>query len=102
AAGGAIENDSGPEISTPSIATITNCTFLNNLVTGGTGVTGNGGAIDNQGFNTVMHLTGCTLLNNQSVGGTFGTPAIAGEGLGGGIMNVFGVVTATGCTLSGN
>jgi hypothetical protein len=103
ATGGAIENDSGPDNDKPSTATVTNSTFIGNLVGGGDGVTGNGGGIDNQGPGSTMTLTNDTLIGNQSLGGARGDGVTSfGQGIGGGIMNLFGTVTLSNSTLSGN
>src|SRR5205085_2813793 len=89
--GGAIENNAGLNDDHPSTATISNSTFIDNLATGGTGSTGNGGAIDNEGTGATMTLTDSTLIGNRSVGGPGGDGvATLSEGLGGGILNALG------------
>ncbi len=79
--GGAIESNAGLDVAHPSTATINNSLFIGNVAGGGTGVSGNGGAVDNEGPGTTMTLSNSTFLNNQSVGGT------GGFGVGGAIMN---------------
>ena len=50
-----------------------------------------------------MTVTNCTLTGNQAMGGNNGNgTALFGEGLGGGMMNVFGTLTLSNCTLTGN
>src|SRR5262249_62277569 len=80
-----------------------NCTFTDNFIQGGDGVTANGGALDNQGPGCTMTVSNCTLTGNKSMGGNNGNgTALFGEGLGGGIMNVFGTLTLSNCTLTSN
>jgi hypothetical protein len=69
------------------------------------GVTGNAGAVDNEGAGATMSLTHSALRGNQSIGGPRGTGATGalGEGIGGAIINAFGsTLTVSNCTLSGN
>jgi hypothetical protein len=103
ASGGAVESDAGVNNDQPSFAVITYSTFTNNLVAGGDGVTGNGGGIDNQGPGVTMTVSNCTLAGNESIGGNNGNGTNAfGEGLGGGMMNLFGTLTVSNCTLVNN
>jgi hypothetical protein len=105
--GGAIENNAGLQTvsngvlltqpATPSMATISNCTFTGNMASGGAGVLGNGGALDNEGTGATMTVSGSTFNNNQSVGGD-------GAGsIGGAIMNLAdSTLTVTNSSFSGN
>ncbi len=110
ALGGAIENNAGtngfapigPGGAVPSTATLTDCTFLNNLAQAGTQADSNGGAILCEGNGTSMTLTGCLISGNRSVGGADGTGFEDGQGLGGGIMNTAGNMVITDCTITNN
>jgi len=104
--GGAIENNAGllaesnglvTGPSTPSLATITNCTFTGNEASGSTGVLGNGGALDNEGTGATMTVTGSTFLDNESAsGGNSGS-------VGGAIMNFANsTLTVTNSSFSNN
>src|SRR5262249_26483734 len=97
--GGAIENNAGLDLAHPSTATISDCVFTGNVASGvagspGGGVSGNGGAVDNEGPGTTMTLTNSTFRDNQSAGvdGEAAIPVSFGnaEGLGGGLMNFAG------------
>ena len=96
--GGAIENNAGFDQAHPSTATISNSTFTDNqAIGGGTGSSGNGGAIDNEGTDATMTLTNSRLIDNQSIGGA------ENNGLGGGILNAQGSkLIVTSSTLIGN
>jgi phospholipase/lecithinase/hemolysin len=99
--GGAINNNSGFDDTSPSTATIDNCTFVGNLAGGDPGATGNGGAIMNEGTGTTMKLSNSTLIGNQSVGQP-GNDSPGGA-IGGAILNWYGsALTISNCTLAGN
>jgi hypothetical protein len=96
--GGAIENNAGFDQTVPSMATINNSSFINNVASGADGVTGNGGALDNEGTGATMVLSNSVLVGNQSIGAAGGA-----EGRGGGILNVFGSnLTILSCWLANN
>jgi hypothetical protein len=102
ALGGAVENNAGvngydPTLATPSTATLTDCTFLDNLAQGGAHANSNGGAILSEGLGTYMALTDCLVSGNLSQGGEGG----ANEGIGGGVMNI-GIMDITDCTITDN
>ncbi|HKB42442.1 MAG TPA: hypothetical protein VKD72_38805, partial [Gemmataceae bacterium] len=95
--GGAIENNAGLDLSSPSTATITSCVFIGNFAGGGAGVAGNGGALDNEGPGATMTVSSCLLLGNRS-----GSSAGA-FGVGGGLMNFAGsTCTVLNSALIGN
>ncbi len=126
AGGGAIDNDNtgsplnaagNPDIAT---ASITDCTFNDNLAYGNDAERGSaysglaeGGAIVNQGAWSSMTVNACMLTNNQADGGAGGSyftqvtpPAgigVFGEGAGGGIANLDGaVLSVDNSQLNGN
>src|SRR5262249_32171204 len=71
-----------------------NSTFVGNLATGGTGATGNGGALDVEGTGATMTVSNSWLLGNQSVGAPGGDGLTTlSQGLGGGGCNFFGTLT---------
>src|SRR5262249_3916781 len=99
--------------------TISNSTFLGNEALGGSGDTagsgliyvggGFGGAVDvgNGGFSNngvPLSISNSTFTNNQAVGGANNSGGVlAGDGLGGGILDLRGVTgTVTGSTFTGN
>ncbi|HYV38837.1 MAG TPA: hypothetical protein VE988_24350 [Gemmataceae bacterium] len=107
--GGAVGNDAGlngydPGLAQPSTATLTNCSITDNLATGGPNVIGNGGGANTGGVGTVMTLIGCNVAGNRSVGGGGGDGLTTGdsEGIGGGLMNVFGTLNVIGCSITNN
>ena len=110
ATGGAIEEDAGIINNNPSKATIANSSFTNNLVTGGFGVSGNGGGIDLQSNNSTtaglvtMYLVGTSVTGNRSVGGGGGDGVTTGdsEAVGGGIESVKGTLTIANSTIANN
>jgi hypothetical protein len=110
ATGGALESDAGVINKNVSMVTITNSSFINNEVTGGANVLGNGGGIDSQnGTFTMpgllsMTLIDCTISGNRSVGGGGGNGVTTGdsEGIGGGLMNAAGTMNVFGCIISNN
>ena len=87
-----------------STCTIRNSTLIGNVARGGPESTNNGGGIDNQ--TATMYLIGSTLIGNQALGGAGGDGTsinTSGEGVGGGIINVFGAtLTVVNSTLAGN
>jgi hypothetical protein len=101
--GGAIETNAGTGEhgdNTPSTATLTNCTFLNNLSEAGALNTSNGGAIVSEGVGTLTTLTNCEISNNRSVGGDGG---FNNQGDGGGVMNEGGgTMVIAGCQITSN
>jgi hypothetical protein len=98
--GGAVENNAGPDNAQPSTATLSGCDFTGNTASGGPGVLGNGGAVDNEGLVASMTIRSSTFLDNQSAAGTGGSNA---DALGGAIMNCFGSsLTVTGSSFIGN
>src|SRR5205807_2522435 len=101
--GGAVDSDAGVNNDVPSSATISSSTFVNNACLSAGQSTGNGGAIDNQGPGVTMTVTDCTVIGNRSVGGA-GADGVTsfGEGLGGGLMNVFGTLTIDHTLIIGN
>jgi phospholipase/lecithinase/hemolysin len=102
--GGAIENNAGESVSSPSTATIDNCVFTGNLAGGdgdvlGVDVGGNGGAIDNEGPGAIMTLRNSTVRGNQSGLST----AAYSIGLGGGLFTQVGsTTTVVDSTISDN
>jgi hypothetical protein len=96
--GGALENDAGVNGFDPGAvggtAVLTGCVFQNNVCTGGAGVTGNGGAINNVVGS--MTLTDCVITGNRSVAGD------GGQGIGGGILNGLATMEIVGCTITNN
>ena len=63
--GGAVENNAGFNADSPSTANFTGCLFVNNVATAVSGGSGQGGALDNQGFGAVMTLADCTLTRTR-------------------------------------
>jgi len=107
--GGALELNAGLNFYNPAQAeasaqgaTITNCTFTNNLATGGRDAIANGGAIDEEGIGLNMTLVGCTINGNRAVGGNDGSTNGESEALGGGIMNIAATLNIAGCTITNN
>jgi hypothetical protein len=91
AMGGAVENDAGLDQTHPSTAYLSDSTFTGNQAIGAAGGIANGGAIDNQGTGATMMVNNCTLTGNRALGGGGGDgKTMTAEGMGGGIMNVFG------------
>jgi hypothetical protein len=101
--GGAIENNAGTgELgdNTPSTATLTDCTFLDNLSQAGALNVSNGGAIVSEGTGTVMTLSNCLISGNLSVGGDGG---VNNQGDGRGLMNEGGgTMNILDCTITDN
>jgi len=95
-------------------ATVMQCTFASNSVTGGTGGTSdgmdNGGVAEGAGtYNSgTMVLWGCTVAANTSTGGLGGADFIVEEGYpggaacGGGIFNGGNKLAAINCTVANN
>ena len=101
--GGALENNAGLDGSSPSSATISNCVFTGNLAGGGDGVTANGGGIDNEGPRTAITVSNCLIVGNTAIGGNVGPGTTGvGEGVGGGVLNVFGTLTLNNCSVLNN
>ncbi len=87
-AGGIVVDSNGGAIYNNGNLTLTNCAIFNNVATGSTSTTGNGGGIYNLSGATLT-LAGCTVFSNSA--GQFG----------GGVYND-GVFLATNCTFSGD
>jgi hypothetical protein len=106
--GGALDSNGGlngfdPAHSQASTASITNCTFLTNLATGGTGATADGGAVCTEGIGVIMTLAGCTVSGNRAVGGDGGSSNTGlSQGAGGGVCNVHATLNVVGCTITNN
>ena len=101
--GGALENNSGFDNTSPSNAQISNCLFLDNLATGGAGASGNAGAIDNEGVGAIMTLSYTALIGNRSVGGPNGDGLTTfSQGIGGGLINLFATLTVKNSAFIGN
>jgi hypothetical protein len=101
--GGAIENNAGFDLSTPSTATVGGSTFIGNLATGGTGATGNGGALDNEGPGATMTVSKTALIANRAVGGPGGDGVTTlSQALGGGIINFLGTLSVNNSAFVGN
>jgi hypothetical protein len=100
--GGAIENDAGFDLATPSTATISNSLFIGNLATAGTGGAANGGAIDNEGTGSTLTVSSSVVTGNLSLGGP-GIKGYLAQGIGGGIMNfAYSTLTVQSSVISGN
>jgi fibronectin-binding autotransporter adhesin len=109
--GGALEFNAGLNLYDPTQAqastlgaTLTNCTFVNNLATGGPNAIADGGAIVMEGVGLKMTLVGCTINGNRSVGGGGGDGITTGdsEAVGGGIVSAAGTLNIVGCTVTNN
>jgi hypothetical protein len=101
--GGAIENNAGADTLHPSTATIDQCTFTGNVASGGTGATGNGGALDNEGPGATMTVTNSALIGNLAIGGPAGDGVTTlSQALGGGVINILGILTISSSAFLGN
>jgi len=99
--GGAIDNVAADLPSAAVTATINNCTFIGNVVSGSAGVDGDGGALFNYGLNAIMTVSSSTLAGNKAVGGDGGAGTNGGNGVGGGIDNA-GILDLSNSTLETN
>jgi hypothetical protein len=90
--GGALDNNAGPDLSHPSTATVSHCTFDSNLVSGGAGASGEGGAIANRGAGSNVAIDQTKVTNNKANGGNGGSVTFGDRGLGAGIANTDGAV----------
>jgi hypothetical protein len=101
--GGAIETNAGTGEhgdNTPSTATLTNRTFLNNVSQAGAFNISNGGAVVSEGVGTLTTLTNCQISNNRSVASDGG---FDNQGIGGGVMNEGGgTMVIAGCQITNN
>ncbi len=82
----------------PSTVTLTNCSIVNNLATGGADASTDGGGLCMEGWGVTMTLSGCTINGNRAMGGGGGDGVTTAdsEAVGGAITAAFGTLNVSG------